>query len=76
MARECRALAHGASFDEGEGPQAGGPVFVGGFAFAQDGGRAPDWSSLEPAQLVLPEVSLARRGDSALLTVNVVLDGD
>jgi isochorismate synthase len=76
VARECRALAHGALFDDGPGPQAGGPVFVGGFAFAPDGGRAPEWSSLAPAQLILPEVSLARRADDALLTVNVVLDGD
>ena len=75
-ARDCRALAHGALFDEGPGPQAGGPVFVGGFAFAPDGGRSPEWSSLWPAQLVLPEVSIARRGGETLLTVNAVLDGD
>src|SRR5205823_2233979 len=75
-ARDCRALAHGALFDEGPGPQAGGPVFVGGFAFAPDGGRTPEWSSVWPAQLVLPEVSLARRGGESLLTVNVVVDGD
>ena len=27
-------------------PAAAGPVFVGGFAFAHDGGSAPEWSSL------------------------------
>ncbi|MFL5215784.1 MAG: hypothetical protein ACJ8DH_18125, partial [Microvirga sp.] len=75
-ARDCRTIAHGALFDEGPGPQAGGPVFVGGFAFAPDGGRSPEWSSLWPAQLLLPEVSIARRGAEALLTVNTMLDGD
>ena len=42
-------------------PPAAGPVFVGGFAFAHDGGAAPEWASLAPAQLVLPEVALARQ---------------
>src|SRR4051812_1340553 len=37
-----------------------GPVWVGGFAFADDGGSSPEWSSLAPAQLVMPEVALAR----------------
>ena len=47
-------------------PAAAGPVWVGGFAFAGDGGRSPEWGSLAPAQLVLPEVSLARhRGRGA-----------
>ena len=35
-------------------------------AFAEDGGGTPEWSSLAPASLVLPEISLARhRGDAA-----------
>jgi salicylate biosynthesis isochorismate synthase/menaquinone-specific isochorismate synthase len=46
-----------------------GPVWVGGFAFADDGGMAPEWSSLVPAQLVLPEVALARRGGEARMAV-------
>ena len=52
-------------------PPGSGPVFVGGFAFAPDGGAAPEWSSLDPAQLVMPEVSLSRQGGEARLTVNV-----
>ena len=31
------------------GPAAAGPVFVGGFAFDDDGGGSPEWSSLAPA---------------------------
>ena len=46
------------------------------FAFAPSGGSAPEWGSLAPAQLVLPELSLARRGDAARLTVTALLDGD
>jgi isochorismate synthase len=52
------------------------PVFVGGFAFDPDGGASPEWSSLEPAALVLPEVSLVRERREARLTVGVVADGD
>jgi salicylate biosynthesis isochorismate synthase/menaquinone-specific isochorismate synthase len=57
-------------------PTGAGPVFVGGFAFAPDGGGSPEWSSLAPASLVLPEVSLARHRGEARMTVSVVVDGD
>jgi salicylate biosynthesis isochorismate synthase/menaquinone-specific isochorismate synthase len=45
-------------------------VAVGGFAFAADGGGSPEWEGFAPASLVVPEVSLARRGDHVALTVN------
>ncbi|MEA2330810.1 MAG: menaquinone-specific isochorismate synthase [Thermoleophilaceae bacterium] len=70
-----RALADDAARDPGR-PAAAGPVFVGGFAFAHDGGTAPEWSSLAPASLVLPEVSLARHRGEARMTVCVTADGD
>src|SRR3954471_20313042 len=57
-------------------PPGAGPVLLGGFAFAPDGGEAPEWSSLAPAQLVLPEVSLSRQGGEARLTVNVAVVAD
>jgi salicylate biosynthesis isochorismate synthase len=76
-AAACRELGRGAqSGDASAHPPGAGPVWVGGFAFAARGGAAPEWSSLAPAQLVLPELSLARRGDEARLTVTAVLDGD
>jgi salicylate biosynthesis isochorismate synthase/menaquinone-specific isochorismate synthase len=71
VAAGCRRLGEGAAFDPAELPGAG-PVFVGGFAFAPAGGRSPEWSSFAPAQMVLPELSLARLGDRAALTVTVV----
>ncbi len=78
VAAACRALAAGTvaddpSLDPGR-PSGAGPVFAGGFAFAAEGGGSPEWSSFAPAQLVLPEVSFARRGDQARMTVNVVVD--
>ena len=57
-------------------PPGTGPLWVGGFAFADGGGRAAEWSSLRPAQLVLPEVALARRGDEARLSVCARVDPD
>ncbi|HEX5909317.1 MAG TPA: isochorismate synthase [Thermoleophilaceae bacterium] len=55
-------------------PPGAGPVFLGGFAFAATGGATPEWSGFDPAQLVLPEVSIARMGDQARLTVTVAVD--
>jgi isochorismate synthase len=79
-AAACRDLGRGAFVgDDGadaSAPPATGPVWVGGFAFAPSGGAAPEWSSLSPAQLVMPELSLARRGDEARLTVTAVVEGD
>ncbi|MDQ4047772.1 MAG: isochorismate synthase, partial [Actinomycetota bacterium] len=57
-------------------PPGSGPLFVGGFAFASDGGATPEWSSLDPAQLVLPEITLSRQGGEARLTVNVGVRSD
>ena len=73
----CRELGRGAEASDGAGdPPGAGPVWVGGFAFAPGGGAVPEWSSLAPAQLVLPELSLARLGTEARLTITAVLDGD
>jgi salicylate biosynthesis isochorismate synthase/menaquinone-specific isochorismate synthase len=46
---------------------------LGGFAFDPDGGSTPTWSSLSPASLVLPELSLCRSGGRSFLTVNAVV---
>ena len=57
-------------------PPAAGPVFVGGFAFADDGGSSPEWSGLAPACLVLPELTLVRQGGEARMTLNAVVQPD
>ena len=73
VAEECRRLGRGARYDSLDLPGSG-PVFVGGFAFADGGGRTPDWESFAPAQMVLPEISFARIGGRAALTVTAVGD--
>jgi salicylate biosynthesis isochorismate synthase/menaquinone-specific isochorismate synthase len=60
--------------DEGL-PQGAGPVFVGGFAFDPEGCSTPEWSSLPPALLVLPEIAIQRFENSAWLTAVVDLSG-
>jgi isochorismate synthase len=62
--------------DDPARPPAAGPTFVGGFAFAHDGGGSPEWSSLAPASLVLPELSLVRQEGEARMTVCLAADGD
>jgi len=42
-------------------PLAAGPLWVGGFAFAADGGRTPEWATYPSSLLVLPERSEERR---------------
>ena len=69
VAHETRTLARGALTD------ADGPRWVGGFAFAPEGGATPEWSSLAPAQLVLPEVTLFRQDGDARMTLTAVVDG-
>src|SRR4051812_15708396 len=68
-AAHWRALAERAACDDPDGPRGSGPVAVGGFAFAPDGGGAPHWAGFEPASLHVPEVALVRRGDDVRLTL-------
>ncbi len=37
-----------------------GPVAVGGFAFAPEGGGSPVWEGFEPASMIVPEVAIRR----------------
>ena len=52
-----------------------GPVWLGGFAFDDDGGRSPEWIAFPPARMVLPELLLERSGDRTTMTVNLVVSG-
>ena len=71
VSRRWRALCSSALTDGSDGPAGSGLVALGGFAFAADGGGSKLWDGFAPASLVVPEVSLARRGDRASVTVNV-----
>jgi isochorismate synthase len=80
VAERARELAGEALADDpAEDPQrppAAGPVFIGGFAFAHDGGSSPEWSSLAPASVVLPELSLVRQAGAARMTLSAVVHPD
>jgi isochorismate synthase len=78
VAVRCRELARDAECgDDLIGlPPGAGPVFYGGFAFADSGGSSPDWSGFAPAQVVLPELAIVRRGGRAWLTLCAVVAGD
>ncbi|HTU79032.1 MAG TPA: isochorismate synthase [Solirubrobacteraceae bacterium] len=67
VADRWRALAAAAVSDPADEPAGGGPVAVGGFAFAPAGGGAPHWRGFEPASLTVPEAALVRgeRGGQA-----------
>ncbi len=70
VAERWRALVADAPGEES------GPVAVGGFAFAPDGGGAPHWAGFAPASLHVPEAALARRGDHVTLTLAAVAAPD
>src|SRR3954469_1007479 len=66
-----RELAGGAVADE-PGPLGA----AGGFAFAPDGGGAPQWRGFAPASLHVPEVAIRRRGAEVRLTLAVLATPD
>jgi salicylate biosynthesis isochorismate synthase len=72
---DCADLIQGRLADEPPGlPAAAGPVWVGGFSFDPGGGSGSQWSSLPPALLVMPQVSLARVEGRCHLTLCAVVD--
>jgi salicylate biosynthesis isochorismate synthase len=55
-----RSLAASAVADSPGDADGGGPIVVGGFAFAPDGGSSPIWRGFEPASMSVPELALTR----------------
>ena len=76
VARRWRALVRSAVADETGGPPGSGLIAVGGFAFAPEGCDSEAWTGYAPSSLIVPEVSLARRGPDASLTLNVDVGPD
>ncbi len=69
----CAEVTRGRLSDEPDRLPAGvGPVWVGGFAFAPDGGRAAHWSSFPPALMMMPELALHRIGGRTHLTLSAL----
>ncbi len=73
VAARWRAIAAEAVADPLGDPHGGGPVAVGGFAFAAHGGSSPPWAGFEPASLIVPEVALARRALNGKSTATLTL---
>lgn len=71
VSRRWSSVASAALADALDGPPGSGLIAVGGFAFASDGGASRRWEGFAPASMIVPEVSLARRGARVALTVNV-----
>jgi salicylate biosynthesis isochorismate synthase len=71
-----RELAADAVADPPAGPPGSGLVAVGGFSFASDGGASPPWRQFAPASMVVPEISLARRGTVTWLTITLQVSAD
>jgi salicylate biosynthesis isochorismate synthase/menaquinone-specific isochorismate synthase len=66
----CSRVSRGRLADEpGALPAGAGPVWVGGFSFAAQGGSDPQWSTFPPALLVMPELVLHRSGGRTHLTL-------
>jgi salicylate biosynthesis isochorismate synthase/menaquinone-specific isochorismate synthase len=76
LADSWRALSAGALCDAVASVPGTGPVAVGGFAFAPDGGGSRTWRGFAPGSLHVPELVLARRGSDGWLTVNALLAPD
>jgi isochorismate synthase len=75
VAEECLRTGGDPVLEQPRGLPAGaGPVWVGGFAFDPGGGSSSTWSSLSPASLILPELSLCRSAGRTFLTVNAVVN--
>jgi salicylate biosynthesis isochorismate synthase len=73
VAERWRALCSDAVGEDGGGVEAGGPVALGGFAFAPNGGAAPHWSGFQPASLIVPEVALRRSSHDGEPSVRLTL---
>jgi salicylate biosynthesis isochorismate synthase/menaquinone-specific isochorismate synthase len=76
LASRWRELTSDGLQDGADGSHAAGPVAVGGFSFAPDGGQAPHWRGFGPARLIVPEVSLARADGATTMTLAALLQPD
>jgi salicylate biosynthesis isochorismate synthase/menaquinone-specific isochorismate synthase len=76
VGRQWQDLVAGAVSAELTGPPGSGLIAAGGFAFAADGGGSPAWEGFPAASLLVPEVSLARRGEDVRLTINAEVAPD
>jgi salicylate biosynthesis isochorismate synthase/menaquinone-specific isochorismate synthase len=65
VADRWRSLSAAAVAESPGDPDGGGPVLLGGFAFAPDGGSSPLWRGYAPASMIVPEIALTREGNGS-----------
>jgi salicylate biosynthesis isochorismate synthase/menaquinone-specific isochorismate synthase len=68
-----RAISANAVGGEAGAGAGSGPLAVGGFAFAPDGGRSPHWGEFAPARLSVPEATIIRREEHGEPLVELTL---
>jgi salicylate biosynthesis isochorismate synthase/menaquinone-specific isochorismate synthase len=68
-----RALSAAAVGGDATQAPGAGPLAVGGFAFAPDGGGSAHWREFAPARLSVPEATLVRRTDAGRESVQLTL---
>lgn len=74
VADQWRALSAAAVADPpGEDQACCGPVAVGGFSFAPEGGASADWAGFAPASLIVPEVVVRRAAIGGQRSVRLTL---
>ena len=76
LAERWRELNAHACADRSDGSHAAGPLALGGLSFAPDGGQAPHWRGFGAGSFVVPEVSLARGGGGASMTLCALVQPD
>jgi isochorismate synthase len=76
VAHRWREIVQDAAADDLAGPSGTGLIAAGGFAFAPDGGGSPAWAGFASGSLIVPEVALARRGETTWLTLARALAPD
>lgn len=65
VADRWRALSAAAVAESPGDPDGGGPLLLGGFAFAPDGGSSPLWRGFAPASMIVPEIAIAREASGS-----------
>ena len=74
VASECAHLSGEAIvIDPHQVSPRSGPLWCGGFSFAEDGGSTPVWSSFPPARMALPAIQVEAGAETSILTVNAVV---
>jgi isochorismate synthase len=76
LAAHWLRLCARAQFDHSDGPPGSGLAAFGALAFAAHGARTMAWDGFAPSSLIVPELSLARRGGDCWLTATVLVDPD